>query len=997
MNTASFRSGRWLVNSFLSASVLGLGVALAPAQEPRQGPGAGTAAGAAADPSKPALPESWIQAFQWRSIGPANMGGRITAISVYEKDPSLWFAATASGGLLKTTNNGITFEHQFNKEATVAIGDVMVAPSDPNIVWVGTGEHNPRNSSSWGDGVYKSEDGGKTWKNMGLKGSFQIGKVLIHPEDPKTVFVGAMGRLWGTSEERGLYKTTDGGSTWQRVLYVDDKTGVMDVDFKPGEPGTMLAFTYERQRDSFDTNEPAKRNGPGSGLWRSTDGGNNWTRINQGLPEGNLGRGGITYYRKDPQTVFLVVESDKTGQEPANAPYIGLRGADAEMGAKITDVTARGPAEEAGLKAEDIVIAVNGATVHSYNDFMTQVRKRTAGDTVKLTLSRERKTVETDLKLAQRPAPATTQRSRDGTGRRTDDTGGAGPFSSGLGGQRGNLTEQQGPEGHNYGGLYKSTDGGESWTRINSINPRPMYFSEVRCDPNDDQLLWVLGVSLARSKDGGKTFTDDGGRGTHADHHAMWVNPGDGRHMILGNDGGMYMTYDRGENWDHLNHVALGQFYHVAVDPRPNYMVYGGLQDNGSWGGPSRSRSGRGPINEDWIRIGGGDGFVCRVDPNDPDQVYYESQGGAMGRFNLRTGERASIRPATARGERQRWNWKTPFLLSNHNSKIFYAASQYVYRSYDQGRTMKRISDEFTRTRRGSATALAESPLDPDVLWAGSDDGAVIVTRDGGISWTKLADFPLTDEERTAVARAEESESGGGAGAATPAAGAPPAEAAETPAAPATPPSEGQAEGQGEAQPPEQPAVAPQEGRPERGGRRGGAGPGGGGGGQAPGGGAGGMLDRLRELDANKDGKIERSEVPEQMERMFDRFDANSDGAIDEAELRAISQRTPGAGTGRQGGRGEQGGRGGRSEQASDPNRPRGGVLLPGPARAEAAPPRPSPAAPAADDHLTGTWAARAVGENLPAQAGEFTLLITLGDEGRVTGEYEAERGNGAL
>jgi photosystem II stability/assembly factor-like uncharacterized protein len=965
----------------LGVWLLAVGAAIVPAGAQEAARSARPEAGEPAKPvsaeAAPSVPESWIPAFQWRNIGPANTGGRITAITVSEKDSSMWWVATAGGGLLKTTNNGVTFENQFDHEATVSIGDVAVAPSDPSILWVGTGECNPRNSVSWGDGVYKSTDGGKTWKNMGLKQGFQVGRIVVHPTDPNIVYVGVLGRLWGPSEERGLYKTTDGGEKWERVLFVDDKTGVIEVQMKPGEPDTLLAGTYERRRDGFDTNEPALRNGPGSGLWRTTDGGKNWTRLYKGLPEGNLGRIGVSFYGKNPNVVYLVVESDRTGTEPENAPYIGLRGTDADVGAKVTDVVKGGPAEAAGLRADDIVISVNGVTVHSYDEFMGEIRKRVAGDAVKMELSRERKSVSADVTLTKRPPPATRQRARDGTGRRTDDTAGAGPFSSGLGGQRGNLTEQQGPDGFQYGGVFKSTDSGETWARINSINPRPMYFSQVRADPSDDTYLWVLGVSLARSKDGGKTFTDDGGRGTHADDHALWIDPHDGRHMILGNDGGLYVSYDRGENWDHLNHVAIGQFYHVAVDPRPNYMVYGGLQDNGSWGGPSRSRSGRGPINEDWVSIGGGDGFVCRVDPTDPDQVYFESQGGAMGRFNLRTGERGSIRPAQERGARYRWNWKTPFILSSHNSRIFYAAANFVFRSVDQGRTMKRLSDEFTRTRRGSGTAIAESPLDSDVLYVGSDDGALLVTRNGAMTWTKLADFPLSEEEKNSQARIEESESGGGAGGGGATANPAAAEAAplETPAAEAPPTGEG-----------EQPAPAPQGGR----------GPGGG----PAGGGAERMIDRLKQMDANHDGKISKDEVPEQMQRLFDRGDTNGDGVIDEEELKSLPQRM-GGGRGAGGGGGGGRGPGGRGDQgpAEPPSGPRMGQIVSAPA--PTSPPEQEKAQPlspaAADDALTGEWSAKATGEDAPPGGAGFTLSLTLAESGKVTGSYDSARGGGSL
>jgi photosystem II stability/assembly factor-like uncharacterized protein len=696
-----------------------------------------------------ALPAEWVKSLTWRSIGPANMGGRITALAVFEADPSTYYVATASGGLLKTVNNGVTFEHQFDREATVSIGDVCVAPSDRNIVWVGTGENNPRNSVSYGDGVYKSTDGGRTWKNMGLKKSFQIGRLAIHPTNPNIVYVGALGRLYGPNEERGLYKTTNGGETWEKILYIDDKTGVIDMQMHPRDPETLLVATYERQRDGFDTNDPAKKWGPGSGLYKTTDGGKTFRKLTQGLPTCLLGRIGIDYYRKDPNTVYIILESEKIGMGPPpaqqaepSAVYAGLAGVDQEdAGARLTRVVANGPAAQAGLQVDDVVVAAAGKPVRSYAQLLEQVRGYKPGDKVKVRVTRAGKELEVELTLASRPPGQTGQRGQRGgqAGQRGGQRGGETqrPFAANLGGQRENVQDQQGPDSFQYGGVYKSTDGGESWTRINSVNPRPMYFSVIRVDPSDDRHLYVLGVQLFRSSDGGKTFRADV-RGFHVDQHALWINPKDGRHMIVGCDGGFYATYDRMANWDHLNHLAIAQFYHVAVDTRTPYRVYGGLQDNGSWGGPSRLRGQTGAVNEDWISIGGGDGFVCRVDPNDPDLVYWESQNGGFSRRNLRTGESASLRPRPQQGQTFRFNWNAPFILSHANSRIYYCAGNYVFRSLDRGNDPRVISPEITRTSRGSATALAESPRNPNVLYVGTDDGALWVTRDGGHEWTNL-------------------------------------------------------------------------------------------------------------------------------------------------------------------------------------------------------------------------------------------------------------------
>ncbi len=789
----------------------------------------------------PTLPTSWVEKFNWRSIGPAVMGGRITDIAVYEADPTTYWVASASGGLLKTINAGITFEHQFDHEATVSIGAVAVAQSDPNIVWVGTGEENPRNSVSWGDGVYKSTDGGKTWTNMGLKKTFQIGAIAIDPTNANVVYVGALGRLWGPNEERGLFKTEDGGATWNKVLYVDENTGVIDVDMHPTDPYTLLVATYQRRRDATDANSPIVKWGEGSGIYRTTDGGQTFERIANGLPNAKLGRIGLDFYRKDPNIVYAVVESEKIGKEPENAAYFGVRGEDADVGARITEVTEDSPAQEAELKVGDIIISVEDTTVHSYNDLLKQTRKRLAGDTVKMEISRDRESVEVEVTFSMRPGAVEDAETEEGQRpqRRRQQRS---PFGSGLGGQRENMQDQQGPDGTDFGGLYKSTDGGENWTRINSVNPRPMYYSQVRVDPSDNDYLYVLGTSLYRSKDGGETFTADGGsNGIHVDHHAMWIDPEDGRHMLLGNDGGLFLTCDRMDNWDHLDHFAIGQFYHVTVDSTRNYKVYGGLQDNGSWGGPSRVRNGRGPINEDWFRVGGGDGFVCAVDRDDPDWVYYESQNGGFGRQNLATGERGSARARAPRGTRYRFNWKSPFVLSNHNPRIYYNAGNYVFRSLDRGSDLKVISPEISLTDKGAATALAESPVDSDVLYVGTTDGALWVTTNGGHEWTPLVPKPDGDEspseDQAVVAVADQSR--------------------------------GDRSSADDAQ------------------RRGGQGGRGGRGGR----GMGGMLQRM---DANKDGKIQRSEAPERMSQFFDRLDTNGDGVLDEKELQAMGQRNRG-------------------------------------------------------------------------------------------------------
>jgi photosystem II stability/assembly factor-like uncharacterized protein len=776
-------------------------------------------------PPNGTIPQEWIKTFHWRSIGPAAMGGRIVALSVYEADPCIYWVATASGGLLKTINSGTTFEHQLDRESTVSIGDVCVAPSNPNIVWIGTGENNPRNSVSYGDGVYKSVDGGKTWTNMGLKKTFQVGRVIVHPKNPDVVYVGALGRLYGPSKERGLYKTTDGGKTWQQVLFIDDKTGVIDMQMSPADPETLLVATWERQRDGFDSHrgepapadgydayDPIKKWGPGSGLHKTVDGGKTFKKITAGLPTGMLGRMGLDYYRKDPKTVFLIVDTEKIGMGPPPNPiYLGIRGEDAKNGAVLVQVTPNSPAAKADLKEKDVIVAFDGKPVKKYAEITERILTHKAGDKVAVKIQRGQETKDIVVTLENRPQPPASaaqaflgiageagsggvrlaQVIADGpafkAGLRVGDLVVAvektkvttfpqlvqqmqgkkpgdkitfqvlqgneakaivvtlaarpapprptRPYSFWYGGQRENVQKQQGKDGFQYGGVYKSTDGGESWTRINSVNPRPMYFSQVRVDPSDDKFVYVCGIFMYRSKDGGQTFTPDNRYQVHPDQHSLWINPRDGRHMIVGCDGGFYVTHDRMEHWDFLNHLAIGQFYHVTVDNKHPYCVYGGLQDNGSWGGPSRGLNGRGPINEDWVVVNGGDGFVCRVDPNDSDLVYFETQDGNTGRRHLKNGSYRRIAP---KGGGYRFNWNTPFILSSHNPRIYYSAGNHVFRSVSRGDDLRVISPEISLTKRGTATALAESPRNPDVLYVGTDDGALWVTRDGGKLWTNI-------------------------------------------------------------------------------------------------------------------------------------------------------------------------------------------------------------------------------------------------------------------
>ncbi len=561
----------------------------------------------------PAFAQS-LSALSARELGPARMGGRISHIAVFEREPRIFFVASASGGLWKTQNAGLTFESIGPEDGSMAFGVVSVNQSDANDLWIGTGEQNSRNSVSWGDGVYRSRDGGKTWKRLGLTESRHIGAIALHPSSPDVAFVAAMGNLWAAGGQRGVFRTMDGGQTWQQVLALDDRTGVVDVDIDPSNPKVILAAAYERLRTPFSF----RSGGAGSGLYRSSDGGASWRKVSRGIPAGPIGRIGVDFF-----------------------PNTG------------------------SVRRPGLVVA----------------------------------TIE---------APA--------------------------------------------GGTFLSEDSGASWRRTSSFNPRPFYFSTPKFDPNDPKRIFVPAMNLSVSEDSGQTFRDTNAA-LHPDHHALWIDPRDSLHMLIGNDGGASQTRDGGKNWEFLGSIPLGQFYAVAVDMRTPYWVYGGLQDNGTWGGPTQTNRG-GVFANDWISVAGGDGFHIQVDPQDWATVYAESQGGSATRLNLRTGQSSFVRPREAGA---RFNWSTPILLSPHNSNIVYIGSNKLYRSLDRGASWQAISPDLTTDdprfqRLGSGPSpestgaenhstiitLAESPRTPGELWVGTDDGRLQLSRDFGATWASV-------------------------------------------------------------------------------------------------------------------------------------------------------------------------------------------------------------------------------------------------------------------
>lgn len=570
-----------------------------------------------------------IEGMRFREIGPALMGGRVSDIAVDEANPSTFYVGFASGGLWKTTSQGMSWSPLFDDQGTASIGAVSLAPSNPNIVWVGTGEPQNRQSSPWGEGMYRSLDGGRTWLHRGLRDTRHIGGISIHPRDPDVVYVAAAGHLFGPNGERGVFRTRDGGETWQKVLYIDEHTGAIDLAMDPGDPNTLFAAMYQRQRTPWGFSG----SGGGSGLYRTLDGGNTWQELTEGLPEGDKGRIGVDVYRRDGNLVYARIESSGEGR-----------------------------------------------------------------------------------------------------------------------------------------GVYRSRDRGETWEKMSGQNPRPMYFGMIRIDPNDPERIYLGGVSLPVSDDGGRTWWPrDGAQNIHVDHHALWIDPNDSGHLILGSDGGISSSFDRAQTWRHHNNLAVGQFYAIGVDMRDPYYVCGGLQDNSSWCGPSETLNSYGIRNGDWYDVSGGDGFYNRIDPTDPNIMYTESQGGNMSRYHVDTGESVRIRPVSRAAAADstlnyRWNWSTPIHISHHDPATLYVGANHVLRSRDRGMTWEEASPDITRrvdrdtltimgqrvtgetlsrndgvSQYGTITVLGESPLSAEVIYAGTDDGIVQVTRDGGESWTDVS------------------------------------------------------------------------------------------------------------------------------------------------------------------------------------------------------------------------------------------------------------------
>lgn len=631
----------------------------------------------------------------FRNVGPELQGGRIVDLDAPRSRPDTLFVAYATGGLFRTDDKGGTWTPLFDTESSIGLGAIAVGDAEGNVLWAGTGEANSSRTTYAGTGVFKSTDGGKTWKNTGLHDSHHVGRILVDPASPDHVLVASMGPLYTDGGERGLYRTTDGGASWTKVLGGPGRTGAIDVVRDPGDPQLLFAALWERDRKPWSFLE----SGPGSGVFRSRDGGATWSRLGGGLPQGDVvGRIGLAVTPARPGAVWAVVDnqSRRPGERDEETPPGELT-----------------PRRLKALTAEQFA-KVETAVVERFlrsNGFPKELKARAL----------QRDVASGKVKLADVVAYV------DDADRQMEEV------------------ETVGVE------VWRSDDAGETWRRTHDVSLEKVaytygyYFGKIWVAPDDAEKIYVAGVPLAGSSDGGKTWGGLDRHGVHVDHHALWFDPRDPRHVVLGNDGGLNLSWNGGRSWAKVNNLPVGQVTTIAVDSAEPYNVLVGMQDNGVWRGPSTYVAGK-TSPDAWKPVIGGDGSFIEVDPTDPSLVYTASQFGNAVRVNLKTGERTRFRPRHALGEPAlRYNWVTPFLLSPHSPNVLWFGTQKLFRSFDRGETWAAVSPDLTSAREpgdvpfGTITTISESPKTFGVLFVGTDEGKVWGTRDGGATWTDLS------------------------------------------------------------------------------------------------------------------------------------------------------------------------------------------------------------------------------------------------------------------
>jgi photosystem II stability/assembly factor-like uncharacterized protein len=639
--------------------------------------------------------QSILKEYPVRNIGPTVQGGRIVDIEVNLKDTKEFYVGYGSGGIFKTLNNGVTFTPIFDNVDALGIGDFALSQTDPKILYVGTGEKNGSRSTYAGSGVYKTVDGGKSWSNLGLAGTHHVSRILIHPQDNNTVWVASLGALYSNNADRGIFKSADGGKTWKKTLFINDSTGVSDLVINPQNPKQLLAATWERSRKAWDF----KGNGVGSAIYRSEDGGDTWTLSGEGFPKGKfVGRIGLDVCWTKPNVIYAVLDNQEEVKTEKETP-------------KATD---------GKLK-------------------LTDLKEMTAENFLKL----DDKKLDELLKESRFPAKYTAQVvKKEVRAGKYKPQALAEYFGTDANSDLFN-TKIKGAE------VYRSEDAGKTWKRTHTADIDGVYFTygyyfgELRVSPTNTEDVYIYGVPMLKSEDGGKNWVEIDSLGTmHSDHHALWINPTDAKHILMGNDGGLYQSYDKGDTWLHYNNVPAGQFYTVNVDMETPYNVYGGLQDNGVLRGSSRSVPNR---SKHWDAIFGGDGMYVAPDPRNSKLVYTGYQFGNYSKLDLDRGRNTRITPSQEIGEApNRWNWRTPLILSKHNPDIVYMASQRVYRSLNKAESWESISGDLTKNKKqgnvpfSSIASLTESPIQFGLLYVGTDDGNAWVSKNGGGSWESI-------------------------------------------------------------------------------------------------------------------------------------------------------------------------------------------------------------------------------------------------------------------